>query len=360
MEIVKIKTANEYKRLVVDFYKSDRFFIDNKSGLIDLICRKKSAFYNHSFQEMIGVYSGGEIACICILIRHKNDPDNLMMAFFECRKDRFEEVCYMVDYAIKFGKAFGCKTLIAGLDGHCNNSVGFLSVGEGCPSFGQSYNPIFYNDVFRKLNFEEIKLISFMEEISKLNLRLFDLSKRMLSAKITISSADFSSAGFCETMKQYTDFSNKIFQNHRYCFHREYDEDYELFASLRTLLDGSNMVFAKTNDEIIGFIFWYPDFNELVPIGERAGVGTFLKYRFFGKTINTVKAVQMAVLPEYEGSGLILALFGELYRLAIKKHKNLLVCLSSWILEENQKSSKLSSQILSNSYKEMSVYEKEI
>jgi hypothetical protein len=283
-----------------------------------------------------------------------------MMAFFECRKDSFNEVSFMVDYALTFGKKHKYKNLIVGLDGHCNNSVGFLSVGEGRPSFGQSYNPIFYNDIFRKLCFREIKLVSYMEEIPKLNLKLFNLSKRMIPAEITISGADFSSSGFRETMRLYTDFNNKIFQNHRYCFPREYDEDYELFASLRLLLDGDNMIFAKVRGEIVGFMFWYPDFNELVPLGGHAGVGTFLKHRIFGQTPAVVKAVQMGVLPEYENSGLILALFGEFYRVAMKKHKNLTICLSSWILEENQKSVKLSSKVLPHSYKEMSAYEKEI
>ena len=360
MEIVRIKTTNEYKRLVTAFYKEDPFFINNKSGLIDLVCRKNSAFYNHSRQEMIGVLSGGGIACICVLIRHENDLENLMMAFFECRKDSFDEVSFMVDYALAFGKKHGYKNLIAGLDGHCNNSVGFLSSGEGRPSFGQSYNPIFYNDIFRRLCFQEIKLVSYMGEIQKLNLKLFSLSKRMIPAEITISSADFSMTGFRETMRLYTDFNNKIFQNHRYCFPREYDEDYELFAALRWLLDGDNMIFAKAGDKIAGFLFWYPDFNELIPSGGCAGVGTFLKHRVAGQTPAAVKAVQMGVLPEYENSGLILALFGEFHRVAMKKHKNLTVCLSSWILEENQKSVKLSSKVLPHPYKEMSAYEKEI
>ena len=359
MKIVKIKTIKEYKRIMVGFYKNDPFFINNKNALIDLVCHKNSAFFSYSQQEMIGVSNNDGIVCICILIKHKNEPQ-LMMAFFECQKDSFQEVSAMIDYAHNFGKNFGCKNLIVGLDGHCNNSVGFLSVGDGAPSFGQSYNPIFYNDIFRKLGFSEIKLVSYIGELSKLNLQVFNLSKRLLPARVTISSADFSLLGFRQTMRQYTDFSNEIFRNHRYCFHREYDEDYELFASLRTLLSGDNMIFAKVNDKVVGFLFWYPDFNELVPLGKHVGTGTFLKYKILRKAPITVKAVQMGVLAEYESTGLVLALFGELYNILTKKHKKTTVCLSSWILAENQKSVNLVSKVLSRPYKEMSVYEKEI
>ena len=360
MEIIKIETIKKYKRLVASFYQDDPHFINNKDGLIDLICSNGSAFYKYSTQEMICVSSNGEVSCICILMRHRNDPDSLMMAFFECKKDSFQEVSFMVDYAVEYGKKLGCSKLIAGLDGHANNSVGFLSSGEGTPSFGQSYNPIFYNDIFRKLGFSEVKLLSFMEDIPKLDLRLFSFSKRMLPAYVTISSSDFSASGFRETMRLYTDFNNKIFVNHRYCFPREYDEDYELFASLRLLLNGDNMIFAKAKGEVIGFLFWYPDFNELVPAGAAAGIGTFIRHKILKQTPKAVKAVQIGVAPEYENSGLILALFNEFHRFATKKHKNITICKSSWILEENQKSVKLSSKILPQPYKEMSAYEKEI
>jgi hypothetical protein len=129
---------------------------------------------------------------------------------------------------------------------------------------------------------------------------------------------------------------------------------------MRPLLDGDNMIFAKVGDEVVGFLFWYPDFNELVLPGGQAGAGTFIKYRILGKSPCAVKAVQIGVLPEYENSGLILALFGEFYDVAMKKHKGLKVCASSWILEENQKSVKLSSKVLPHPYKEMSAYEREI
>ena len=360
MEMIKIKSVQEYKRIAVQFYKDDPLFINNKNGLIDLICRTTSAFYKLSRQEMIAVVNDGDIACICTLIQHKNDPENLMAAFFECRENCFEETSYMVDYAAAFGKNLGCKNLIISLDGHCNNSVGFLSCGEGRPSFGQSYNYLFYNDFFRKLGFKEIKLVSFWENIAKLNTKLFAFARKRLPAELVIECADFSRTGFRESMKLYTDFNNKIFENHRYCFYREYAEDYELFASLRPLLNSDNMLFAKINNKIAGFLFWYPDFNELVQPGGQVGMRTFIKYRLLGKRPAAVKAVQIGVLPEFENSGLILALFGEFYNIVQKKYIGSKVCLSSWILEENQKSVSLSSKILSRPYKEMSAYEREI
>lgn len=187
MEIVKIKSINEYKRLIAEFYKDDPYFINNKNGLIDLVCRESSAFYKLTQQEMIAVSSGGRIDCFCTLIWHKNDPDNLMIAFFECRKDCFDEVGFLLDYAASFGKRLGCKKMIASLDGHCNNSVGFLSNGDDRPGFGQSYNPLFYNDIFKKLNFNEIKLVSYCEDIAKLNTKWFDFAKKRMVLGVDIN-----------------------------------------------------------------------------------------------------------------------------------------------------------------------------
>ena len=357
MEIIRIKNKNEYKKLVADFYRDDPDFINNKNGLIDLVCGH-SHFRRLSTQEMVGVISGGECICVAVLICHKNDPENLMMAFFETREYRMDEVAFLIDHATAFGKRLGCKRLLVGLDGHCNNAIGFLSAGEGRPCFGQSYNPLFYNDYFRELDFDEVKLLSFKEDIPALNLKRFDIGRRLMPAGLKISCADFSRSGFRRTMELYTDLNNRIFGDHRYCFFREYEEDYELFASMRPLLDGDNLLFATRQGEMVGFLLWYPDFNELVSARGQAGLSTFLRYRLLRQAPSAVKAVQVGVLSEFVNTGLILSLFGEFYKRATQKHKGLEVCLSSWILEENQKSVRLSSQVLTQPYKEMSVYER--
>lgn len=360
MKIFSFTSVAAYNKQLLSFYHGDANFVDNKTAIVSHLCGK-SRFHSLCQAELYGVTPAGPPnqppACIGALMRHRNYPGTLMLAFFECREGAQAEAQFFINFVRQKAAEYQCTRITASLDGHCDNSVGFLTSGGGRPCFGQSYNPLFYGDIFRQAGFEEIRLTSFYEEIAHLPLRHFKLGYRMLPKDVVFEKADFSRQGFKNTLREYTAFCNHVFAGQRFYFPREPQEDYELFASLRLFLDGDNLIFARKEGRLIGLLLWYPDFNELVPSGKGPGAGTLLKYRLLGQTPRAVKAVQIGVLPEYEASGLILALFGEFYHRAMGKHKGLTTCISSWILAENKRSVDLSSRILPKPYKTMSAFE---
>ncbi len=368
--LVKIAIHDDIKeqlKFIEKVYVDDQSFKNNKAGLIGLVCDKNGEFYKNTVQRIISVKDAGNKAkyagntfCQCVLICHKTNPKALMVAFFEAKRDANLAVDLMMDYAANFAKELGCIKLEISLDGHCNNSVGFLlSEKSEYPTFGASYNPQYYHDYFDN-GYEKIYLASYSEDAIKLNSKVMkDLSyfKDRPEAP-TLEYADFSSKGFERTMKRYTDLNNEIFCDHRYYFKREYAEDCQLFYEMRMLLNLDNLIFAVKDGTDIGFILWYPDFNELVSPRKQAGVLTFLKYKLLRRFPKQVKVVEIGVLPKLHGSNTILLLFAKAISCAIKNYPGVTRVLSSWILDENVKSRRITTRFMDNVDKRYVAYEK--
>ena len=361
MNIVKIKNIRKFKEFSKRIYKDDPLYRDNKSALIDLVCKKNSAFYKNSWQEMVAVCDGGNTICQCALTNHKHDKDTMMLSFFESLPNAEDAVSCLVDYAGQKAKERGCIKLVVGVDGHCNYSVGFLIDSQGTPAgFGEAYNPIYYNDYFRDMGWDTIELVSVKEYIPDVKRKPFEAAARILKDRIRIEYADLSRAGFENTIKMYTDISNEIFEGHRYCAFREFAEDLALLKQMKPLLNPDNLIFAFEGDEPVGFLLWYPDFNEFLPPGKGAGIGTFINYRIQKKLPTSLKVTQIGILPKYRNRALILHLFGALADAQGARYSEMQYVKSSWILSENNRSKDMSEKILRSPYKKFATYEKDL
>lgn len=354
MHISKIG-LREYLDFMKKVYKDDKNFKDNKTGVINIVCNENRAFFKASLQEMVAVKENGQILCACVLIINKKAPKELCVSFFEALPKCDEAVSMLLNYAEDFGRRNSCSKLVVALDGHVNYSVGFGG-NTGTPSFGESYSPLYYHKYFE--NYTKVKFVSFFDDAHLVKERIdedIEKFKKQID-KISIEYADFGK-GFYKTMKRYTDLNNRIFEGHRYYSYRDYDEDVDLFKDLRPLLKNHNLIFAKLKGEDIGFILWYPDYNELVPVGKGASIMTFVKYKIFGKRPETSKVMEIAVAQEYRQFGAVLALFDAAIKSTSKNTKKI---LSSWILDENSKSKAITFRYSKQHYKEFFTYEKEI
>lgn len=354
MQLSKIKLS-EYLAFMKKVYKDDKNFKDNKMGIINIVCKKNRPFYKSSLQEIVCVKQKGEILCACVLIINKKAPKDLCVSFFEALPECNKAVSLLMNYAKGFGSKNTCSKIIVALDGHMNYSVGFGENTE-IPSFGESYSPAYYHKYFENLS--KVKFVSFFDAANLVRERIDEDIKKFEKQieKTSIEYADFGN-GFSKTMKRYTDLNNKIFEGHRYYYFRDYDEDADLFKNMRPLLDNHNLIFAKLNGEDIGFILWYPDYNELVPVGKGASIMTFIKYKLLSIRPKTAKVVEIAVLPKCRQFGVALSLFDAAIKTAPKNTKKI---MSSWILDENIKSKTLTCRYTKQHYKEYFTYEKEI
>jgi GNAT superfamily N-acetyltransferase len=362
MEIVTIGSLREYKRFLREVYRRDPMFKDNKSALIDLVCAPRSVFFRNTIQQMIAVVEDGRTLCQCVLVRHPACPEQLMVAFFEALPDAGSAVTLLMDHAGDFGRSLGCTRLVVSLDGHYNYSVGFLQGGSTeAPSFGAAYNPDFYHDYFAQ-DYEAVPYTSYRDRVEGVQAAV-DRSLTLLEGKrgrLELQCADWSVAGFAGTIRSYTELNNTIFRDHRYYYVRTVEEDLALFGAMRLLLRPENLIYAVAEGRKVGFILWYPDFNEFVAPQTGAGVRTFVSYRILRRAPRRVKVVEIGVLPEFEGSGVILQLFARALEMARARFPELQEVMSGWILEANVKSRRITERFMKEPHQRYVAYEKSL
>ncbi|MHB8127601.1 MAG: hypothetical protein ACYDEX_01195 [Mobilitalea sp.] len=359
MQIETVKNRKEYLGFIHELYKNDPHFKDNKTGIIPIVSGKNSPFYKNSIQKMVAVKEDKRTLCQAIFIIHRRSKTEMSIAFFEALPNQLNAVNVLIKHAEEFGNLHGVKKLVFGLDGHCNNSVGFSLTARSFPSFGESFQKEYYHEYFK--GFRSVKLVSYFDSTINVNEQVEKglLLFKNRNSDIQYEYANFGIASFANTMKRYTDLNNQIFKNHRYYFIRSYSEDYDLFHSMRLLLKNENLIFAKKADEDIGFILWYPDFNQLVTKGNGVGVLTFLKYKLFKSYPYSAKVVEIGMIDKHRNSGIMHMLFATAIE-AVNKYEKMSKIVSSWILDENNPSKNLTQRYTKKLYKEFIAYEKDI
>jgi hypothetical protein len=74
----------------------------------------------------------------------------------------------------------------------------------------------------------------------------------------------------------------------------------DLLGSLRPFLRPRNLLFATVDGREVGFCFWHPDYNEILPTGRRVGMpGIAWRFALRQSRIETVILNALGVLPEY-------------------------------------------------------------
>jgi len=359
MELFAFQNAAEYEKAMLQRYKTTPNFINNKSGVQKIVCDPKGAFFRNSAQKMIGVTSNSKVLCQCILIKHKNF-NALTVAFFEAEENATDAVDMMMEYAAGFAKEVGAARLLIALDGHCNYSIG-LSIGDydRPPLFGENRNPDYYNAYFQN-GYKKLGFSYYSGDFGDVSLKVQTLTERIGERMPNIETHCVNLRMFKKEMKRYTDLSNQVFGGHWYYYRREYDEDYELFNSMKPLLSSCNLIFAVKDGIDIGYAFLYPDFNQLISAGSEAGVWTYIRHKLLGEIPTVIKIVEIAVLPEHHSTGTILTLFAEGCRQIRRRYPQVNQLASSWIADDNLGSKNITKRFAPNLSGSYAVYEKEI
>jgi len=355
MEIKLLSSLKEYQLFYKAVYGNDPLFRDGKSHLLPLVCGRESSFCRNSWQQMIAVTDQNKTLCQGVLIRHNNAPGMLNIAFFEALPDQQEAVDMLLGHAETEGRKLGCSRLAAGMDGHLNYGLGFALAGNGTPSFGESYNPPYYANYFG--GFTAIGLSGYRDNIRTVRQVVYrDYAKGAVdTARYHAEPAAIND----DTLHRYTNLSNAIFAEHTAYFKREYREDVELFQPMKPLLNTGNLIFLKDCGQDIGYVFWYPDFNELVPPGGRLGLPEVLRYRLAGG-LRVMKMVEIGVLPDYRNKGLVMLGFKTALDIIEARHRQAQTVISSWIADDNLQSVYLARRYVKEKCKSFVLYEKNI
>lgn len=356
-DVVQKKDEKQFLKFRKTLYQDGKAFIDNSYFMIREAFGKKTSFINGKEIHPLSVMHDGRIICQGIAVFAKDLPDYIQLCFFESLPDQPDAVKMLVDRTVELGRDKGCQKIVVGLNGHVNYGLGFLSSHyDTVNSFSSTANPSYYHDYFKGMDFSEIKMNTYI--IRKIDNRLDNFQKLFDKLDRTYTYRNFDKKRFHADAKIYTDLNNKTFSGHRYYYQRTYWEDVEMLKELFLFMKEDSLIFAFQGDTPVGFIMWYPDFNELAKKGELFGAKHFVKNIFFGRRIKTAKIMEYGILDENRRSGLALGLINQIFK-NLKRYR-ITRAETSWILDENKDSNSFCQAICDGRYKEYITYEKDI
>ena len=360
MEVIEVKDRGQ-QRQFLDFrrklYKESSLYVDNNLFLIQELFAGKTSFVNDTDIYAFNVKDSNNIVCQGLVVYASDLSDYIQLCFFESLEGQDEAAKLLVDKAIEIGKKHNCKKLVIGLNGHVNYGLGLLCDHyDEKNTFSSAANPKFYNDYFDKMDLEKVYLCTYRSVTDHTRIERYASLLRKIKKNYEFRS--FDKKRFDEYSKIYTDLNNQAFEGHRYYYKRNYKEDKEMLKELFLFMKEDSLVFAFKDGEPVGFVMWYPDYNELAKGGEVFGAKHFFRNIFMGRKIKYGKLMEYGVLPRHRKSGLVMGLLDQVY-IAMQGHgiQNL---VSSWILEENADSNSVCQALCDEKYKRYVVYEKEI
>ena len=358
MELITVNKEN--RKDFLDFYRKQ--YINNElkrdvlSGMVKNILYGKSKLLSSVDIDPLMIVDNNEITMVSLLAYARRMPEYLQICFFESQIYNMDAFKLILNRAQEMAKEKKASKITGSLNIHVNYGLGLLASDfDKKQSFGAPYNPEFYNDYFKKSGFETINMVSYKKDMVSSPPLISSGAREKLKEIYTIREVSFKN--FKREIEIYTKINNRAFKDHLFYYTRDTEEDYELFKDLKYLMREENLIFAEKQGVPVGFMLWYPDFNEIIGKNEKPCIKTVVKNKLFSKRIKTFKIVEIGVIPEERNKGAILALFDYCYKCTKGRYDTM---ESSWILSDNFKSKGFGVKWADKEYKHYKAYVKEI
>lgn len=347
IRVVDYKAVYDYVSFCKNIYKNNIYYRDILTPTLKSILKGKGEICKSTIIKPIMVMDSGEIVAVCTFAIVDRMNDVLQIAYFEALENQEKAVEAIIDYGRDFARQQGITKILVGLNFHVNYGLGLLADHfREIQSFGSAYNPPYYIDYFKSYASEEIPLVSYLTKMDDFDFGVSERLIKRITSKYKVRRACFKNIE--REAEIYTYLNNNAFKNHRFYYERRLNEDLELFKEFKVLLREENLLFMEHEGKPIGFMLWYPDFNQLIKPDKVLGIKTAIKNRLFHSRINKFKIVEIGVLPQFQKSGAILALFKECWEIVKGRYE---YCEAGWVLEENFDSKALGIRWAEKEYK---------
>lgn len=359
MKLLKVRTKKEFRAfydIANNIYGKCEFHRSTEDEIVKLLLQGKSSFRNHATIIPYLIYDDNKLAGRFALIQDHYLPDIAQVSFFEAQRG-LDNLLDTIRSEVRVALP-DCSRLVIGLNGHLNYGAGLLlNRYDEPPVFGLPYTHGYYNDYFEGTT--RHLMVSY-----RFDLEPFYNYHSSFSANIDFDGISVRKLDKCNLKSEidiYTRLNNLCFQDHPYWSDRETEEDFELFHPFRFFIKEENLLFAEKNGQAIGFLLWYPDFNQLVRAGAGLGLSQLIRYRL-GGSINTFRFTEIAVLPEFRNSKATLAMI--LHTIPYLKKRKFQFCEGGFIFQENNQSIAMTERFLKRAtgdtytpYRKYAVYE---
>lgn len=326
----------------------------------------RNPFFAHAERELFLARKDGEVTgrIAAILDRNHNAVHNekvVFFGFYESREDR-ETAAALLEAVAGWGRARGMDTLRGPMNPSMNDECAFLVDGfDRPPVIMMPYNPPYYPRLMEECGLTKAKdLLAFYmtrdhEAAAKVK-HLADEFRRQTNVRIR------------KLEKKTVDRdAGKIIEIYNSAWEKNWgfvpwtqEEIRSMIAKLKRIADMRLVLLAEEeNGRPVGFAFGLPNYNEVLKrMNGRLTPLTLLKFLYYRRRIQGMRAVVFGISREYRRSGLSYYLYSELETSAIRAGYTW--GEMSWLLEDNEPVIKFSLSLGANVYKTYRIYEKKI
>ncbi len=282
-------------------YAGDPGYSSTLEFAVESVLARSTAFIRSCHLRPLLVTRGDEVVAQCILVHDPALP-MLQVGFFEALPDQEDAVGRLLDAARAEAQRRGLDRIVIGLNAHLSIGVGILTDGFQRASFDSVWNKPYYAAYFTGL--QRIGLTAYCGSVPEVSRKLGPGSRvaglEVSDRAITVRTIDLHAweseletfRVLCDATLGTTAFYAPTRPGHFT----------DLLADLKPFLRPQNLLFATIDGREVGFCFWHPDYNEILPAGRQVGLpGIAWRFVLRRSRIRTVILNALGVLPEYRG-----------------------------------------------------------
>lgn len=346
MEIL-FATTKKHKKAIKkfrrDLYKNDLNYVSTAEFTFDMLLNKETAFARSIDISPVMCVSDNKIIITSLLIYNPAD-DFLQVSFFEALDNIGDEVDEFIDFVRGVAKERQLNRIIIGLNGHLSYGVGLSVDMNRANTFDSTYTKTYYIKYFEK--YKKHELVAFSNNPSVVSQSLVCKKSQITIRKINLNDFENEMERFrliCNATIGKTFLYSQTDKNHFF----------DLLKTMTFFLKPENILFAEDNGKIVGFLFWHPDYNEILKKGRQNSLLSIaIRYTLMKNRIKKVKLNSMGVMEQYQGN-VTISLLRELSKY-INKYD---IIETNFVWENNKKSMAINKKLLQNVERHFAVYE---
>ena len=354
MNVIKVITSKqkrEYINFIYKVYESDNNYRDLNLLFVKNFLWQKDTYSKRCTVHPFIIKDNNEIKAVGTYI-YSQDAKELKLSFLEFLPNTCEYLNELLKEGRIIAQKYGLNKIVIGINGHISYGLGILVGKNRNFEFNANYNPSYYTEELDKLNFITKKAYSYKYSLETAVFRQDILDN--IYNKYSFRTMDKRS--FKKEVLLFGELCDKVMQGTPYYSTKTKEEMYELIKQMKPILKNEDIIFALKNGKEVGFVFTHPDFCEFMNKKRINVLSVFIKSRF--KSAKKVIYNIIGVLPEFQQSTALA--FGLMHQAVIKVCDGYKDIVSSFVLEENEQSTRACRVFSQGIDREYNLYELEV
>ncbi len=349
-------------------YQNDSYWVPPLRSSIAKQLSPQSFFSQYGqLQQFIAVTKGQTVGRIVAAVNQrliaKEGKQVGLFGYFEC-VENFEIAQALLETACQWLRDHGMTEIRGPIDLSTHNNCFCLIDGfDSPPMMMMPYNPAYYPKFIEQAGWQKAKdAYAYDFHLDKPLPHKFKKAYQIAcKSGITFRPLRLKDPGFEQDCRSIYHLFTKAFANNWSSTSRSEEEFLEEAQDLQQLVDPNFFPVAEDNGIMIGFGMALPDYN--IPLKQVNGKLNWLgmlKFLWYRRQINQLRAIAICSFPEYRRKMVPLALLYLGMQGGFKKNKLYTRAELSWVWEDNFASRKLIEAAGGTIYKTYRIYEKQL